>query len=112
MTVADIAQRDADGYITIVDRKTDMVVTGGLNVYPREVENVIARVSDVRDVAVVGAPSAEWGECLHAFVVASDKDHINREAVITACREQLAAFKVPRSVSFICIRFSRRILGS
>lgn len=101
VTVGDIARRDADGFITIVDRKNDMVVTGGLNVYPREVENVIAALPDVGDVAVVGAPSAEWGESLHAFIVLRVGRTLDEAMVIAACRERLAGFKVPRQVSFV-----------
>lgn len=101
VTVDDVATRDADGYITIVDRKKDMVVTGGLNVYPREIETVIARLPGVRDVAVVGRPNHEWGESLHAFVVPQNGASIAVEAVLAACRTELAGFKVPRAISLI-----------
>lgn len=101
VTVGDIATADEDGFITIVDRKKDMVVTGGLNVYPREVENVIAGLPGVREVAVVGLPDAEWGERLHAFIVRAAGDTSDAAAVVAACRERLAGFKVPREVSFI-----------
>lgn len=101
VTVGDIATRDAEGYVTIIDRKKDMVVTGGLNVYPREIENVIARVPGVREVAVVGRPSAEWGESLHAFVVAAAGARPDDGAILAECRSQLAGFKVPKHVSFI-----------
>ena len=78
-----------------------MVVTGGVNVYPREVENVIATLPGVADVAVVGVPHEEWGEQLHAFIVASPSETPDEESVIAACRRLLAGFKTPRSVSFI-----------
>lgn len=100
VTVGDMAVRDGDGFITIVDRKKDMVVTGGLNVYPREIENVIAGVPGVREVAVVGLADTEWGERLHAFIVA-DGEPPSRDAVSAACRAQLAGFKVPRTITFL-----------
>lgn len=102
VTVGDIAVADADGFITIIDRKKDMVVTGGVNVYPREIENIIGALPGVQEVAVVGAPHPEWGESLHAFIVQADGDAIvDTEAVMSACRNQLAGFKVPRAVSIV-----------
>jgi long-chain acyl-CoA synthetase len=101
VTVGDIATRDTDGYITIVDRKKDMVITGGFNVYPREIEEVIAGLPGVRDVAVVGRPSREWGESLHAFVVAASDGGCSGETILAECRSRLAGFKVPKAVSFV-----------
>ncbi len=101
VTVGDMAIRDADGFYTIVDRKKDMVVTGGINVYPREIENVIARVPGVAESAVIGLPDAEWGERLHAFVVPGQGSPPLATAIIAACRAELAGFKVPRGVSFV-----------
>jgi acyl-CoA synthetase (AMP-forming)/AMP-acid ligase II len=89
VTVGDIARRDAEGFISIVDRKKDMVVTGGMNVYPREIENVIATLPGVHEVAVVGQPHREWGESLHAFVVPQNGGAHD------------AGYKVPREISFI-----------
>lgn len=77
-----------------------MVVTGGINVYPREIENVIAGVPGVREVAVVGVADTEWGERLHAFIV-PDGEPPSHDAVSAACRAQLAGFKVPRTISFL-----------
>jgi acyl-CoA synthetase (AMP-forming)/AMP-acid ligase II len=101
VTVGDMAVRDEDGFISIVDRKKDMVVTGGLNVYPREIENVIASLPGVREVAVVGLPDAEWGERLHAFIVADEKARPSRDVIAEACRARLAGYKLPKGVSFI-----------
>ena len=101
VTVGDIAVADADGFISIIDRKKDMVVTGGLNVYPREIENVIATLPDVREVAVIGKPDAEWGERLHAFIVPRHEGGIDPVDVFARCREQLAGYKVPRDISFL-----------
>jgi acyl-CoA synthetase (AMP-forming)/AMP-acid ligase II len=101
VTVGDIATCDAEGFISIVDRKKDMIITGGLNVYPREIENVISTMPGVREVAVVGAPHLEWGESLHAFIVPNADQVIDSEAILSACRAQLASFKVPRAISFL-----------
>ena len=101
VTVGDMATADAEGFISIVDRKKDMVVTGGMNVYPREIENVIASMPGVREVAVVGKPHREWGESLHAFVVPALDTKVDAEAILSACRDRLAGFKVPRDISFI-----------
>ncbi len=101
VTVGDMAVRDEEGFLTIVDRKKDMVITGGINVYPKEIETIIATVPGVQEAAVIGEPSKEWGESLHAFVVLSNGREVSAEAVIAACREQLAGYKVPKAVSFV-----------
>lgn len=101
ITVGDIAVADAEGFISIIDRKKDMIVTGGMNVYPREVENVIALMPGVREVAVVGKPHSEWGESLHAFIVPLQDVNVDAEAILSACRDRLAGFKVPREISFL-----------
>lgn len=97
VTVGDMATRDDEGFITIVDRKKDMVISGGLNVYPREVELVLAGVPGVREVAVVGVPDAEWGERLQAFIVG----RATTEALRAAARAALAPHKVPKHFSFL-----------
>jgi acyl-CoA synthetase (AMP-forming)/AMP-acid ligase II len=101
ITVGDIAVADADGYITIIDRKKDMVVAGGMNIYPREIENVIALLPGVREVAVVGKPHREWGESLHAFIVPVHDGRLDTDAVLSACRDKLASYKIPRGISLI-----------
>jgi long-chain acyl-CoA synthetase len=101
VTVGDIAIRDEDGFITITDRKKDMIITGGMNVYPREVENVIESVEGVAECAVVGRPDPEWGEALTAFVVCAKDRRPTAEEVLGACRTSLAAYKVPKSVVFL-----------
>lgn len=97
VTVGDMATRDGDGFVTIVDRKSDMVVTGGVNVFPREVEQVLAAVPGVREVAVVGLPDPEWGERLQAFVVGAAEP----AALAAAARAGLAPHKVPKGFSFL-----------
>ncbi len=101
LTVGDIAVRDEDGFYYIVDRKKDMVISGGLNVYPGDVERVIARIAGVAECAVVGLPNPQWGEQLAAFVIAQPGSALTAEAIEAACREALASYKIPREVHFI-----------
>jgi acyl-CoA synthetase (AMP-forming)/AMP-acid ligase II len=97
----DAGSLDEEGYLTIRDRIRDMVVTGGENVYPREVEAALVEHPDVLEVAVIGVPDERWGEAVHAVVVTSH-DCVVEEATLDAhCRERLAGFKVPRSYSFV-----------
>lgn len=91
---------DKDGYLFISDRVKDMIVSGGENVYPREVEDVIFAMSQVEDVAVVGVPDARWGEVPLAFVVTNDPA-LTPEQVIARCRQDLAGFKCPKRVEFV-----------
>ncbi|MEM7612662.1 MAG: class I adenylate-forming enzyme family protein, partial [Pseudomonadota bacterium] len=101
VTVGDIATCDEAGYITITDRKKDMVVSGGMNVYPREVETIIEASPGVVECAVVGVPDAEWGERLHVFAVTGTDTDIDANEILAACRGALAAYKVPKGVTFI-----------
>jgi len=101
VTVGDIATSDDEGFITITDRKKDMVVTGGMNVYPREVESVVESMPGVVECAVVGQPDDEWGEALHAFVVLGENGTEAPEKIVELCRSSLAAYKVPKAVSFV-----------
>ena len=101
MTVGDLARRDADGCYYIVDRKKDVVITGGLNVYPREIENVIALVPGVAEVAVIGRPDREWGEALHALVVRSSTNAPQETDISDACRTKLAGYKRPKTITFV-----------
>ena len=99
-SVGDVAYRDEEGYYYICDRKSDMIISGGMNVYPAEVEAALDRHPAVLDVAVFGVPSAEWGESVHAVVVPCPGEALTAEAVIAFAREHLAGYKVPRSVGF------------
>lgn len=94
----DLATVDEAGYVSIVDRKKDMVVSGGENVYPREVEDVLAGLAGVVDAAVVGLPDPEWGEAVTAVLVTDGT--LTAEAVREQCRTSLAGYKVPRRVLF------------
>ena len=90
---------DEDGHFRIVDRKKDMILVSGFNVYPNEVEDAIALMDEVLEVAVVGVPDARSGEAVRAYVV-PQRDGLSEEAVRAHCRQRLADYKVPRSVVF------------
>ena len=100
-TVGDIAYRDADGFYYICDRKTDMIISGGMNIYPAEIEAALEAHPDVADVAVFGIPSEEWGESVHAVVVARPAPTLTEDEVTAFAREHLAGYKMPRSVSWM-----------
>jgi acyl-CoA synthetase (AMP-forming)/AMP-acid ligase II len=99
-TVGDIAYRDDEGYIYICDRKTDMIISGGMNIYPAEIEAVLEQHPAVYEAAVFGIPSAEWGEAVHATVVRRPGASMSAQDVMSFSRDHLAAYKMPRSVSF------------
>ena len=96
----DIAYLDADGYCYIVDRLKDIVIVGGLNVYPREVEEVLFQHPDVADAAAIGVPDDRLGEVVKAFVVRKPGATVSEEQLIAFIRERIAHFKAPRSVEF------------
>jgi fatty-acyl-CoA synthase len=97
----DVARRDKRGYYYVVDRTKDMVISGGINIYPREVENVIARHPDVAECAVIGVPDATWGESVKAFVVARDGRAPTEADIVDLCRSHLASYKKPRTVEIV-----------
>ena len=97
----DLARMDDEGYIFIVDRKKDMVVSGGFNVYPAEVEQALYRHPAVQDACVVGVPDAHWGEAVKAVVVLRTGQAANEAELIEHCGRHLANFKKPRSVDFV-----------
>jgi acyl-CoA synthetase (AMP-forming)/AMP-acid ligase II len=99
-TVGDIAYRDDEGYLYICDRKTDMIISGGMNIYPAEIEAALEQHPEIYDVAVFGIPSEEWGEVVHATVVRSPGSSLTGEQITAFAREHLAGYKAPRSVDF------------
>jgi long-chain acyl-CoA synthetase len=101
VTVRDLAVLDAQGYITIVGRAKDMIVSGGVNIYPAEIEKVIAADSTVAEVAVVGLDDDEWGERVHAFIVARPGKTVDPERVLARCRGALSGYKVPRGITLM-----------
>jgi acyl-CoA synthetase (AMP-forming)/AMP-acid ligase II len=99
-TVGDIAYRDEEGYIYVCDRKTDMIITGGMNVYPAEIEAVLEQHPAIYEAAVFGIPSPEWGEAVHATVVRRPGASLSVQDVMSFSKEHLAGYKMPRSMSF------------
>jgi acyl-CoA synthetase (AMP-forming)/AMP-acid ligase II len=101
LSVGDMARRDEDGFYYLVDRKKNMIISGGLNIYPSEVENVLGAHVDVMDVAVIGKPDAKWGESVHGVIVLRDGAEATEQAIIAWCTGRIADYKRPRSVEFI-----------
>ena len=101
MTVGDMGYFDADGFLYIVDRKTDMVISAGVNIYPAEIEEVIHEHPAVLDVAVIGVPNEEWGEELKAVVQLRPGASASADEIIDFCRARMADYKRPRSVDFV-----------
>ena len=97
----DLARRDADGYLYIVDRSKDMIISGGFNVYPREVEDVLTRHPGVAAAAVIGVPDAKWGEAVKAVVVRRAGADVAAEALIALVRDAKGAVQAPKSVDFV-----------
>lgn len=97
----DVGRFDADGYLYLVDRTSDMIVSGGYNVYPREVEDVLAAHAAVREVVVVGLPDDKWGEAVTGFVVLRDGMSASTDELIAHARASLAGYKVPKDIRFI-----------
>ena len=100
-SAGDLARRDADGFYTLVDRKSNMIITGGEKVYPSEVERVLAAHPDVGEVAVIGVPDVKWGEAVTAVIVPRDGHTPTVASLVQFARDQLAGYKVPRSVTFV-----------
>jgi len=101
VTVGDLVRRDAEGHIYIVDRKKDMVISGGINIYPREIEEVLSAHPEVTDVAVIGVPDEKWGESLKAYVVPKHGSSPGIEALIEFCEGRISRMKTPRAIEFI-----------
>jgi long-chain acyl-CoA synthetase len=96
----DAGYRDADGYVYIFDRVKDMIVSGGENVYPAEVENALMKHPAIADVAVIGVPDEKWGEVPMAIVVRKPDVAVTEQEIIDFSREHLAGFKTPKSVTW------------
>ena len=100
-TLGEIAKMDEDGYVYITDRFSDMVVSGGVNLYPAEVENFLIDHPAVDDVACIGIPHPEMGEEMRALIVLNDGHAVTEAEIVAYCRERLSTFKCPRSVEFV-----------
>lgn len=101
VTVGDIALRDEDGYIRLIDRKKNLIISGGENVYPSEVEAALAAHPAVRDVAVIGRPDPKWGESVQAVIVRHPGQPVDAEEIIDWSRQHLAGYKRPRRIVFL-----------
>ena len=101
LLTGDIGHRDADGYLFITDRKKDMLIVNGLNVYPREIEELLYQIPGVKEAAVVGMPDARRGEHAVAFVAPKDGATLDEKAILQFIRQRLADYKVPKKVTFM-----------
>jgi acyl-CoA synthetase (AMP-forming)/AMP-acid ligase II len=97
----DLARRDEEGYLYLVDRKNDMVISGGENIYPREVEEVLLAHPAVAECGATGAPHPYWGEALTAFVVTRSGMHVDADELLALCRARLSRYKVPKEIRFV-----------
>jgi len=101
MHTGDMGYFDAEGYLYLTDRKKDMIVSGGENVYPREVEDVLFEHPAILEAAVIGVPDDKWGERVHAVLVLREGAKADREGVIRFARSRLAGYKLPKTVGFV-----------
>lgn len=97
----DLAKVDERGYVFIVDRKKEMIISGGFNIYPTEVEQVLYTLPQIFEAAVVGVPDEQWGEAIRAVVVLKPGESLTAEQIIEHCGRSLAGFKKPRAVDFV-----------
>ncbi|MFH1092348.1 MAG: long-chain fatty acid--CoA ligase [Pseudomonadota bacterium] len=97
----DVGYLDEDGYLFLMDRSKDMIISGGENIYPREVEEVVIQHPAVREVAVIGVPDPTWGEAVKAVVVLRLGESTSEEEIIAFCKDRLASYKKPKSVDFV-----------
>jgi acyl-CoA synthetase (AMP-forming)/AMP-acid ligase II len=100
-SVGDMARRDADGYYYLADRKSNMIISGGENVYPSEVENLLGEHPKIKDVAVIGVPHEKWGEAVHAVIVLYDGVTATETELCAWCRKHIAGYKSPKTISFV-----------
>jgi long-chain acyl-CoA synthetase len=100
-SVGDVAYRDDEGFYFICDRRIDMIISGGVNIYPAEVEAVLHAHPAVADAAVIGVPDPEWGESVKAVVQLRSGMDATADELIAFCAERVAGFKKPRSVDFV-----------
>lgn len=92
---------DHEGFFYIVDRQKDMIISGGENIYPREIEEVIITHPAIDDVAVIGMPDSVWGESVKAFIVLKEGKAVDEQEVIDFCKTYLASYKKPKKVVFV-----------
>jgi acyl-CoA synthetase (AMP-forming)/AMP-acid ligase II len=97
----DIGYYDEKGYIYIADRKKDMIISGGENIYPREVEEVLYQHPSVREAAIIGIPDPYWVEKVHAVIALKPGEDVTAEEIVNFCKSKIARYKAPKSVEFV-----------
>lgn len=97
----DLVRMDEEGFIYVVDRKKDMIISGGENIYPKEIEEVLFSHPDILDAAVIGVPDSKWGESVKAFIVPKTGKNLSKQEVISYCQCHLASYKKPRFIEFV-----------
>jgi long-chain acyl-CoA synthetase len=100
-TAGDVAYFDEEGYYYLADRKHDMIISGGENVYPAEIEEVITQIPDVSEVAVIGIPHPDFGEEVKALVILKNSGALSSDEILVHCKDKLAGYKRPRSVDIV-----------
>lgn len=100
-TVGDLAKQDEDGFLTIIGRENNMIITGGLNVYPEEIESVLYQMEEIEEVMILGMPDDYWGEKIVAIVKTKSNQILKKQFMTSYCRMQLANYKVPRTYHFV-----------
>ena len=100
-SAGDMAVQDEEGYLYLVDRKQDLVISGGVNIYPRELEEVLCMHPAVLEAAAVGLPDAYWGEAITAFVVLNPQARVDESDLLRHCEQSLARFKLPKAITFV-----------
>lgn len=99
--LGDMAKQDEDGFYYLVDRKQDMILSGAINVYPAEIEEVIHEHPNVSEATVIGMKHEKWGEVPMAIVVAKDGEKVTSDEIISFCTENMAKYKVPHQIEFL-----------
>ena len=100
LTVGDLAKKDEDGFLYIVDRKKDMIISGGVNIYPREIEEVLLEHPEINDIAIVGEPDEKWGEIIKAFIVFKEEE-LSLDVIQDFCSNKIASIKMPKIIETI-----------
>ena len=100
-SVGDMARRDEDGYIVLVDRKSNMIISGGENIYPSEVESIFGAHPQIKDVAIIGVPHEKWGEAVQAVIVLHAGQQATAAQMLDWCRSRMAGFKRPQTIVFV-----------
>lgn len=100
-SVGDLARQDEDGYYYIVDRKGDMIISGGVNIYPAEIEEILYSNPAILEVAVIGVPDEQWGESVKAVAVLKEGEEATEDEIMDFCKNRMAGYKIPKTVTFV-----------